>query len=419
MSHPSTETLEHFAQRASVWVETNLPPRDGAQVDPIELQRALFDAGFAGIAIPREYGGGGLTLEHHKTFYDIAARLDRQTPSGVLLMVSVAMLGPTIADHGSESAKQRFLPSLLRGDKLWMQLLSEPRGGSDMAGASTALTRDGDTYVLSGSKMWSSNAHLSDYGLCLCRSDWNLPKHRGLSMIAVPLDDRPGLTLRQTRAADGRAGHFCEEFFDDLVLPADHLIGEENKGWAVAQSLLFHERNAVANVGHGYAGPGGWTRGASGSRRKAPIEELVAAAVGSGVDSAFRQQVAEAYIEDIVLPLTSARIMTGMRIGTHQGQWGSLMKLEGAVAGLERSRALLAASGGRGVIWEGDDVESDNPGIEWLGARGGTLAGGSNEMQRNIISERLVGLPREPSFDRDVPFNEVIRNQAKFGASDR
>ena len=137
----------------------------------------MFEHGFAGIAFPAEYGGAGLTLEHQKAFFDVAAALDRQVPT--TNSVSIGMLGPTILDHGSQEAKLRFLPPLLRGDELWIQLLSEPRGGSDMAGSITRLTRDGDTYILNGSKMWSSGAHESDYGLCLCRSDWDVPKHRG------------------------------------------------------------------------------------------------------------------------------------------------------------------------------------------------------------------------------------------------
>jgi alkylation response protein AidB-like acyl-CoA dehydrogenase len=408
------EDLDAFAARAGEWIAANLPSEDEPEVDPIELQRLVFDGGYAGIAFPTDYGGAGLTLDHQKVFFDTADALGRQIPAGGLLMVSVGMLGPTILDHGSDEAKTRFLPPLLRGDEIWMQLLSEPRGGSDMAGAITRLTRDGDTYVLAGSKMWSTSAHLADYGLCLCRSDWDAPKHRGLSTVAVPLKDTPGVTIERTRAADGTAGHFCEEFFDDVALPVGNLIGEENSGWAVAQGLLFHERNAVANVGYGYVGPQGWTRTDSGGRRRAAIGELARAALDRSVDTSMRQQIAEAYVEEVVLPLTSARIMTGMRLGTHKGQWGSLMKLGGAVAGVERLRTQLAAVGAAGVIWDGEDVQLGNPGTDWLGARGGTLAGGSNEMQRNIISERILGLPREPSFDRDKPFNQILKDASEW-----
>src|SRR5262249_4459154 len=150
-------------------IEANLPSVDEPMANSQQLQNLLFDNGFAGIAFPKEYGGGGLTLEHQKVFFDTAAELGRQVP--VAYMGSIGMLGPTLLAHGSHEAKLQFLPALLRGDENWIQLLSEPRGGSDMAGSITRLTKDGDSFVLSGAKMWSSGAHHADYGLCLCRSD--------------------------------------------------------------------------------------------------------------------------------------------------------------------------------------------------------------------------------------------------------
>ena len=410
----NVETLEAFGARARAWIEANLPSWDDEEVASLELQHLLFDNGFAGIAFPREYGGAGLTLQHQKVFFDTAAELHRQVPSA--FMVSIGMMAPTILDHGSHEAKLRFLPKALRGDETWMQLLSEPRGGSDMAGTTTRLTRDGDTYVLNGAKMWSSGAYESTYGLCLCRNDWDAPKHRGLSMIAVPLAaDLPGVHIERTRAANGNLGEFCQEFFDDVPLPLENLIGEESKGWAVAQTLLFHERNAVANIGHGYLGRTASRDGAARSGYGVMgVPQLLDRAKARGEDAIARQKIADVFIEETVLGLTSSRIMTGLRVGSHQGQWGSMIKLQGAVAGHEKARIGLIVSGADGVIWDGDDVRIDNPGTSWLGCRGGTLAGGSNEMQRNIVSERLLGLPREPSFDRDLPFNEVIRNQGKF-----
>ena len=403
------EDLDAFRGRAAQWIEANLPSDDDPPVDARALQRTIFDGGFAGIPFPTEFGGAGLTLEHQQVFYDTAADLRRQTPTGSLLRVSLFMLGPTILDHGSDEAKRRFLPPLLRADEVWVQLLSEPRGGSDMAGATTRLTRDGDSFVLSGAKMWTTNANIADYGLCLCRSDWDAPKHRGLAMISVPLR-ASGVTIEQTRTADGVVEELCEELFDDVILPVDHLIGGENDGWTVAQTLLLHERNASANVGYGYAGPRG------GSEAGGPTWDtdwLVRTALERGTDGVLRQQVAQVYIEEVVARLTRARVDTGMRLGTHQGPWGSLVKLQGAESTLERARIALAVAGTAGVIWESEDEGVTNPGTGWLVARGGTLAGGSNEMQRNIISERLLGLPREPSVDRDVPFRDVITNQPK------
>jgi alkylation response protein AidB-like acyl-CoA dehydrogenase len=405
-----TETIEVFRARAETWLAANLPAQDDPPVAGTELQRIMFDRGFAGIAFPEEYGGAGLTLDHHKAFYDAADALGKQVPSE--LMVSVGMLGPTLLDHGSHEAKLKFLPALLRADEEWIQLLSEPRGGSDMAGATTRLTRDGDTYVLNGAKMWSTGAYKAHYGLCLCRSDWDAPKHRGLSMIAVPLKNTKGVSIEQTRTAAGLLGEFCQEFFDDVALPVGNLIGDENKGWAVAQTLLFHERNAVGNVGYGYFVPRRESFRGHFSAPETP-SELAARAAKSGRLDSVATLLADAYIGTIVGPLTSGRIMTGMKVGTHQGQWGSLLKLQSSVGVHERLRTALAATAEDAVIWDGEDVRVDNPGTAWLVSRGGTIAGGSSEMQRNIVSERLLGLPREPSDDREVPFSELQRRQGR------
>ena len=232
-------------------------------------------------------------------------------------------------------------------------------------------------------------------------------------MIAVPLKGTKGLTIERTRAASGLAGEFCEEFFDDVVLPAGNVIGELSGGWAVAQTLLFHERNATGSIGYGYLGRPP-RRGATGlSFGALDPSVLVAEAERRGVGDAVGTMVADAYIESVVNELTSARLMTGMRIGTHQGQWGSLAKLQGSVSSHDGARTGLAVLGADAVMWDGDEVQIDNPGTTWLSSRGGTIAGGSNEMQRNIVSERLLGLPREPSVDRDIPFNEVLRNLGK------
>jgi alkylation response protein AidB-like acyl-CoA dehydrogenase len=248
--------------------------------------------------------------------------------------------------------------------------------------------------------------------MCLARTDWDAPKHRGLTWFAVPTDAE-GVTVRRITQINGDA-EFCEEFFDDVVLPAENLIGELNGGWAVAQTLLFHERNATGSIGYGYLGNlGGRRRGGNLDFGALGPDQLAREATRRGVGGAVATLVADAYIASVVNPLTSARIMTGMRVGTHQGQWGSLLKLQGSESSHETARTGLAALGADAVIWEGEDVALDNPGTAWLGSRGGTIAGGTSEMQRNIISERLLGLPREPAVDRDIPFNEVLRNLGK------
>ena len=408
------ESLDDFRARARDWLAANMVRRAGAvdaeamaERSP-ELQAKLFDAGFAGIAFPREYGGAGLTLQHQEVFAQEAAPYEMPTA----YLVSIGMLAPTLLDNGSEVLKKRHLPRILRGEEIWIQLLSEPTGGSDMAGALTRATRDGDTWILSGSKMWSSGAMTADYGMCLARTDWDAPKHRGLSMFAVPLQGTPGLTVEPIREANGNA-EFCQEFFDDVILPGENLIGAENAGWSVAQSLLFHERNAVGGVGYGV---GLISLGAEeGETPLGPtVAELIRLARARGVagDGAIRQLVAEAYVQSVVSGQVGQRVMTGMRLGTYQGQWGSLLKLGMGIDVPRLAEIAVAISGDDGVIWTGDD---DPETVRFLlSCRGIAISGGSNEIQRNIVSERLLGLPREPSFDRDLPFSEVIRNRGKF-----
>jgi alkylation response protein AidB-like acyl-CoA dehydrogenase len=406
------ESLEEFGERARAWIDRNLPNEGDETLTDHELQQQIFDAGYAGIAFPKEYGGAGLTLQHQKVFFDTAGEMGRRVPAGY--MVSIGMMAATLLDHGSELLKQRHLPRMLRGDEEWMQLLSEPSGGSDMAGALTRLTRDGDSYILNGSKMWSSGAAQADYGLCLARTDWDAPKHRGLSTIAVPLKGTPGLTIDPIRAVTGVDGHFCTEFFDDIQLPAENLVGEENQGWAVAQRLLYHERLATAGAGHGYGlGAAGAAEVGFGGRG---VRVLIDAARERNAlnAGAIRQQIADSFIERTVSRFANERVMTGQRTGHFQGQWGSLLKLHLGADSPHQAKIGLAVHGADGVIWDGDEQVTGSAGEMWLNSRGISIAGGSNEMQRNIVSERLLGLPREPSFDRDIPFSEVIKNRGNF-----
>jgi alkylation response protein AidB-like acyl-CoA dehydrogenase len=387
-------------------VESNLPRRgEHPQVDEHAIQAQIFDAGFAGIAFPTAYGGAGLTLDHQRAFYEEAEGY--VTPQG--FGVSIAMLGATLLDFGSEELKKRHLPRILRGDELWIQLLSEPNGGSDMAGALTRLSRDGETYILTGSKMWSSGAQRADFGMCLARTDFDAPKHRGLSMVAVPLQGTPGVTIDTILQATSVPGDFCTEFFDDVVLPISNLIGDENQGWAVAQRLLFHERNATAGISHGLGLMGGGGEGGADYYMGGGALLRGARVRGMAGDPVLRQRIAESQIEHVVSMAARKRIMAGMQTGAFQGQWGSLLKLHIGENSPRHAKAALSVWGPDGVIWEGDEVVSGCIGEQFLGSRGISIAGGTNEMQRNIVSERLLGLPREPSIDRDLPFSEVLR----------
>jgi alkylation response protein AidB-like acyl-CoA dehydrogenase len=280
-----------------------------------------------------------------------------------------------------------------------------------MAGALTRLTRDGDTYVLNGSKMWSTGALYSDFGMCLARTNWDVPKHRGLSMIAVPLRGTPGVTIDAIRSVTGVPGDFCIEFFDEVTLPAENLIGVENEGWTVAQRLLLHERNAGNGLEHGLG-----LFGISGDAPGVTVDEIEEGVRRRGLsgDPALSQRVVEAYIEAAVSHHAGERVMTGLRTGALRGQWASLLKLHLGVNSNRAAKAALATWAADGVIWDGDEKSTGSPGEMFLKSRGFSIAGGTNEIQRNIVAERLLGLPREPSFDLDVPFSEVLRKRKSF-----
>ena len=400
------EDLDDFRARARAWALESLPPKGDTTLDDHQLQRRLFDAGFAGIAMPREYGGAGLTLRHQQVFYDDCAA-GRRVPTA--FSTSIAILGVTLLDEGSETLRRRHLPRILRGDERWIQLLSEPGGGSDMAAALTRLDRDGEGYVLNGAKMWSTGAMDADWGMCLARTDFSLPKHQGLSMIAVPLRDVPGVTIQPIRYATGEAAEFCQEFFDDVRLPLDQLIGAENDGWRVARTLLAHERLAAGGAGHGY-GLTARSSGEGGALSAWP-STLVAQSNRRATSAGLAHLVADAYIERTVSRFANERIMTGIRTGALVGGWGSLVKLHLGTNSPLESKIALAVHGADGVIWDGDARFGDNAGEHWLISRGPALGGGSNEMQRNTLSEQLLGLPREHATDRDLPFDEVLQRR--------
>ena len=413
--HSAIEDLPAFRRRAREWIEEHLEPRteDVAEVLDLDedcaLQAKLFNAGFSGFVVPQVYGGVGLTLEHQTAFFDEAA--DFVTPTG--FGVSIGMLAPTILDHGSEHLKRRYLPAILRGDARFIQLLSEPSGGSDMAAVITRATRDGDVFVVNGAKMWSTGARAATHGLLLARSDWDVPKHRGLTMFVVSLA-ATGITIEDIALADGSV-RFCQEFLDEVVIPVDDVIGSENEGWAVAQSLLVHERRATVGTGLGY---GYMKRGVVVGDLASSMGDLasslleVARRRGAHDDPATRQLIGRVCVETIAQDFARRRIMAGQASGELTGQWGSLLKLGRGTNAPLLAELGLAIAGARGVIATGDVATDFEQGTEWIVSRGPAIGGGTNEMQRNIVSERLLGLPREHDPSRDVPFREIQKRRS-------
>jgi alkylation response protein AidB-like acyl-CoA dehydrogenase len=406
------EPVDDFRERARRWLATAMPPLGDGWNDRSDarrevergLQRRLWDGGFAGICFPAEYGGLGLTVEHQRAFTAESAPYDMPFSVNV---PTLGILAATLVDFGTHEQKLRHLPAILRGEELWVQFLSEPSGGSDLAGCLTRADRDGDVFILNGAKTWSSSAYLSDYAMCLARTNWDAPKHRGLTMFILEIH-QPGVTVEQIRQVDGSM-EFCGEFFDDVAIPAADVVGAVDDGWTVATRLLTHERMAV---GGGSPYTSGRSIGHDSSAVDATVVEA-ARASGRAGDPHVRQLVAEAHIRQLVGAQLVGRVTEGLATGAMPAPAGSLMKLFGATNVMRRSEIALELAGEAAAAWPaGTEPVGAQIARASLARQGVSLGGGSNEIQRNIISERLLGMPREHAADRDVPYREVRRGGA-------
>ena len=413
-----TVDIEEFRQQAQRWLAENLPRRDPSTpvirprgidhktIDGIAtqrvIQRKLFDAGYAGISWPAEYGGQGLTRAHEQVFNEVAQAY-ALPDFGIAGGTTFGVCSQTMLAHASPQFLRHHIPRILSGEELWVQFFSEPGAGSDLAGVRTRATRDGDRWILNGSKVWSSGAYYADYGMCLARTDWDVPKHRGLTWFAVRTD-APGVTIQPIREINGDA-EFCQEFFDDVELSDDDVIGEVNRGWAVTQTMLVFERGSGTNRPFQ---PGG-------SGQLAPDLVALARRLGREKERDVRQLIARAHINDYAYNKLIERLAGIMRTSTGLdagvAAYGKL-----AMGTFTPIRARIAMEIGRGaaLLWEPGDIEGMTTSLNYLNGRVMSIAGGTNEMQRNGIGERVLGLPREPSFDIDKPFNEVIRNAAHW-----
>ncbi len=409
------DELEAFRLRARTWLAETMPRlpegRDNwqlAQDDEMavrarQLQGLLFEGGYAGICYPAEYGGQGLTRAHQRAFTQESMGYQMPTTFNV---PTLTILAPTILDFGTEEQKLRHLPAILKGEELWVQFLSEPNGGSDLAGLVTTATRDGDVFALNGSKIWSSGAFRADYCLCLARTDSSVPKHQGLTMFILKIH-QPGIEVQRIKMINGTA-EFCQEFFDDVLIPASDALGGINDGWTVASRLLFHERDAVGG-GSPYSSGLGMGNASRGGQRS-ELEDL-ARSTGQSADPVVRQLLAEARVNDRVQNQLVDRVAQGIRTGALPGPAGSLTRLYAATNSERRFDIGLEIAGQAGGAWvEGDLAGSAS--MAWLSRQSNSLGGGSNEMQRNIISERVLGMPREFAADRDQPFDQVRHNRS-------
>jgi alkylation response protein AidB-like acyl-CoA dehydrogenase len=412
------ESVESFRERARAWIAGNLTPVPDA-ADPASgagaghrdeaawlrdrrLQAKLHAGGFAGICYPRDYGGLGLTPAHQRAFNEEVAGYKMPT---LLNTPTFTICGPTILDMGSEEQKREHLAAAIRGDEVLVQFLSEPTSGSDLAGATTRATRDGDVFILNGSKIWSSAAYAADYALCLARTDWEVPKHRGLTMFLLKVR-QPGVQIRRIKQVDG-SSEFCQEFFDDVEVPLSAVVGEVNGGWAVASRQLFHERMAVGG-GSPYSSGAALT-----SRRASPTEDLIRLVrrAGRAGDTSARELVAEFHALGKIHAHLVDRVGAGMRSRQLPSTAGSLIRLFSGESATRRAEIALELAGPAAVMSEPAAGREPDTGVHFLSRQAASLGGGSTEMARNIISERVLGMPREYAADRDVPFNQVRRGR--------
>jgi acyl-CoA dehydrogenase len=321
----------------------------------------------------------------------LAEELARFEAPGEVFRIGTAMIGPTIIAHGTDEQRARYLGPMLRGEEIWCQLWSEPDAGSDLAALATRAVRDGDDFVLDGQKVWTSGAHYSQWGLGIFRTDPDVPKHEGISCLIVDMAT-PGITIRPLRQVTG-AAHFNEVFFDGARVPVANLVGDLHDGWRVARTTLMNERFAAGAL----------------DTSEAAFAALlgVARARGTTADPLVRQGLARIYGLGRLADLTSARVRAGIRAGGIPGVEGSILKLALATLFTERADLGMRLLGPAGTLLGDGAPEGGRWPDAVLGSFALHIGGGTDEVQRNIVGEVVLGLPREPAVDRDLPYRDL------------
>ena len=346
-----------------------------------EWQRTKFEAGFAAVSWPREWGGRGGTVMEEIIFSQEEQRYDVETGA---FLITLGMIAPTLMVHGTDE-QRAHVARMLSGDEVWCQLFSEPTAGSDLAGMRTRAVRDGDEWVVNGQKVWTSGAHYSDWGYLQARSDFDVPKHAGLTAFILPMD-APGVTVRPLRQMTGGAS-FNEVFFDDVRIPDANRLDAPGHGWRVAVTTLMNERFSVgANT--------------TGSRTWGGLLRLAREA-GRTDDPIVRQRLAQIHIGLETMRFNGYRALTAISKGGAPGPEGSIGKLALVRVLAAMSALMVELSGPAGTL--------DGAVSRWCaGIPGVRIGGGTDEVMRNIIGERVLGLPPEPrSGDKTTPFSQL------------
>jgi len=340
-------------------------------------RRTIFDAGFGWITGPTEYGGRGLPTGHQRAYQELERRF--ATPPPDPFMISLGMVAPTVLTHGLDHIRRRYLPALYRGDLIGCQLFSEPGAGSDLAGVATRAVPDGDHWTVDGQKVWTSGAHYSDIGLLLARTSPG-PRHRNLTAFLVDMH-APGVDVRPLRQMTGGAA-FNEVFLTAVTIPDDHRLGDVDGGWTVALTTLMHERNSVGGAG-----------GGAGILAAARLVET-ARRFGLDRDPVTRQALASVYTRLAVARYTRLRAEAGRRSGRPPGPEGSIAKLA-HTQNLAAVADLMTHILGPHLVADTDQWGTWAWSEFLLGAPGFRLGGGTDEIQRNILAERVLQLPKD------------------------
>ncbi len=404
MAYPAE--AEQFRSQVQDFLVANLPEGWGGtgQLEGVELEefatqwrKILFEHGYLAPNWPRAFGGGGLSALEQVILAEEFTKAG--VPGGGANDVfGIQMLGNTILQWGTEEQKSHYLPRILSGDDKWCQGYSEPNAGSDLGNLGTRAVLDGDQWVINGQKIWTSAGHLADHIFVLCRTDAEAPKHKGISFILCDMR-QPGVEVRPIKMISGDT-EFNEVFFTDAVTPKLDVIGGVNNGWAVAMTLLGYERGEAAAT--------------LSIRFKADFERLLGLArdYGKTNDTRIRQRLADAYIQTRIMDYSGKRVLTKFLAGHHPGPdaavsklfWSEYHKVETELAMDIMGAAALAPTGRRpSSAFQTDDAGAPNSTNSWvvtfLNARAGTIYAGSSQVQRNIIGEQVLGLPKEPRTD--------------------
>jgi len=362
--------------------------------DPDEIWRAIAAGGYVTPTWPIGYGGLGLPRKAGTAVTKIVARY---RPPRFNNPVGVDLVGNAILQWGTDDQKARLLPGIAAYTDIWCQLFSEPGAGSDLAGLATRAVRDGDTWVVRGQKVWTSLADIASYGILLARSNPDVPKHKGITAFILPMDG-DGIDVRPLRQITGDA-EFSEVFLDDARIDDSLRLGPVGEGWRVAISVLMSERTAVS--GSGAALPGTVSGRSIGAliQRHAPL-----------ADPVLRQRMVQLYIEDKVVALTNQRAAARRRAGQPPGPEGSVGKLFYSEHTQRLQELAVDLEGANAQAWSDGDRWMRGTAYSLMRSRSKTIAGGTSEVQRNILAERVLGLPREPEADRSLPWSQVPRS---------